>query len=150
MCVCGSREKMVSAAFMRKYIHVAKIIKPVLTQESAAYIAEEYSRLRSQDSMSSDTARVSPPRGRTVTRRVGTGAPQDEAGEGVPARQEYWSHFSVVIPSLLLSGLKGFLLHHCLSSGPQWVHPPLERVSSDNPSHNHRPLTCGCDSGQSM
>ena len=82
--VCGSREKMVSAAFMRKYIHVAKIIKPVLTQESAAYIAEEYSRLRSQDSMSSDTARVSPPSG-TVTRRVGAGAPQDEAGEGVPA-----------------------------------------------------------------
>lgn len=51
---------MVSAAFMKKYIHVAKIIKPILTQESATYIAEEYSRLRSQDSMSSDTARVSP------------------------------------------------------------------------------------------
>lgn len=50
---------MVSAAFMRKYIHVAKMIKPILTQESATYIAEEYSRLRSQDSMSSDTARVS-------------------------------------------------------------------------------------------
>lgn len=48
-----------SAAFMKKYIHVAKIIKPVLTQESGTYIAEEYSRLRSQDSMSSDTARVS-------------------------------------------------------------------------------------------
>lgn len=48
-----------SAAFMKKYIHLAKIIKPTLTQESAAYIAEEYSRLRSQDSMSSDTARVS-------------------------------------------------------------------------------------------
>ena len=62
--VCGSREKMVSAAFMRKYIHVAKIIKPVLTQESAAYIAEEYSCLRSQDSMGSDTARVSLPVGR--------------------------------------------------------------------------------------
>lgn len=51
---------MVNAAFMKKYIHVAKIIKPILTQESATYIAEEYSRLRSQDSMSSDTARVSP------------------------------------------------------------------------------------------
>ena len=149
VCVCGSREKMVSAAFMRKYIHVAKIIKPVLTQESAAYIAEEYSRLRSQDSMSSDTARVSPPAG-TVTQRVGTGAPQDEAGEGVPARQEHWNHFSVVIPSLFLSGLKGFLLYCCSSSGSQWVHPALERVSSDNPCHNHRPPTCGCDSGQSM
>lgn len=55
-----------SAAFMRKYIHVAKIIKPILTQESAAYIAEEYSRLRSQDSMSSDTARTSPVTARTL------------------------------------------------------------------------------------
>ncbi|NP_001353299.1 DNA replication licensing factor MCM3 isoform 4 [Homo sapiens] len=64
--VCGSREKMVSAAFMKKYIHVAKIIKPVLTQESATYIAEEYSRLRSQDSMSSDTARTSPVTARTL------------------------------------------------------------------------------------
>ncbi|XP_020010405.1 DNA replication licensing factor MCM3 isoform X2 [Castor canadensis] len=60
------KEKMVSAAFMKKYIHVAKIIKPVLTQESAAYIAEEYSRLRSQDSMSSDTARTSPVTARTL------------------------------------------------------------------------------------
>ncbi|XP_044773249.1 DNA replication licensing factor MCM3 isoform X3 [Neomonachus schauinslandi] len=60
------KEKMVSAAFMRKYIHVAKIIKPILTQDSAAYIAEEYSRLRSQDSMSSDTARTSPVTARTL------------------------------------------------------------------------------------
>ncbi|XP_036726170.1 DNA replication licensing factor MCM3 [Balaenoptera musculus] len=60
------KEKMVSAAFMRKYIHVAKIIKPVLTQESAAYIAEEYSCLRSQDSMGSDTARTSPVTARTL------------------------------------------------------------------------------------
>lgn len=46
--------------FMRKYIHVAKMIKPVLTQESASYIAEEYSRLRSQSQMNSDIARVRP------------------------------------------------------------------------------------------
>ncbi|XP_004628339.1 DNA replication licensing factor MCM3 [Octodon degus] len=60
------KEKMVSAAFMKKYIHVARILKPVLTQESAAYIAEEYSRLRSQDRMSSDTARTSPVTARTL------------------------------------------------------------------------------------
>lgn len=53
------REKIVSMEFMRKYIHVAKMIKPVLTQESADYIAEEYSRLRSQNQMNSDIARVS-------------------------------------------------------------------------------------------
>lgn len=54
------REKIVSMEFMRKYIHVAKMIKPVLTEESASYIAEEYSRLRSQSQMNSDVARVSP------------------------------------------------------------------------------------------
>jgi len=60
-CVCiPRREKIVSMEFMKKYIHVAKMIKPVLTQESASYIAEEYSRLRSQSQMNSDIARVSP------------------------------------------------------------------------------------------
>ncbi|CAM4529938.1 DNA replication licensing factor MCM3 [Lepidochelys kempii] len=60
------KEKIVSMEFMRKYIHVAKIIKPVLTQESANYIAEEYSRLRSQDQISSDIARTSPVTARTL------------------------------------------------------------------------------------
>ncbi|XP_038628230.1 DNA replication licensing factor MCM3 [Tachyglossus aculeatus] len=60
------REKTVSVAFMRKYIHVAKIVKPVLTPEAAGYIADEYSRLRSQDSMSDDVARTSPVTARTL------------------------------------------------------------------------------------
>ncbi|XP_040283139.1 DNA replication licensing factor MCM3 [Bufo bufo] len=60
------REKIVSVEFMRKYIHVAKIFKPVLTSEAANYIAEEYSRLRSQDQMSSDVARTSPVTARTL------------------------------------------------------------------------------------
>ncbi|XP_019392721.1 PREDICTED: DNA replication licensing factor MCM3 [Crocodylus porosus] len=60
------KEKIVSMEFMRKYIHVAKIIKPVLTEESASYIAEEYSRLRSQDQISSDVARTSPVTARTL------------------------------------------------------------------------------------
>lgn len=65
LCIMGvyvhsCREKIVSMEFMRKYIHVAKMIKPVLTEESASYIAEEYSRLRSQSQMNSDMARVSP------------------------------------------------------------------------------------------
>ena len=47
-------------AFMRKYIHVAKEIKPVLTREAADYISDEYSKLRSQDSFQQDNvARVS-------------------------------------------------------------------------------------------
>ncbi|XP_054034152.1 DNA replication licensing factor MCM3 [Dryobates pubescens] len=60
------KEKVVSMEFMRKYIHVAKMIKPVLTQESASYIAEEYSRLRSQSEMNSDIARTSPITARTL------------------------------------------------------------------------------------
>lgn len=49
---------MVSKEFMRKYIHVAKALSPVLTQEAANHIAEEYSRLRSQEQLGSDIARV--------------------------------------------------------------------------------------------
>ncbi|KAM4693764.1 DNA replication licensing factor MCM3 [Discoglossus pictus] len=60
------REKIVSIDFMRKYIHVAKIFKPALTQEAASYIAEEYSRLRSQDQLSTDVARTSPVTARTL------------------------------------------------------------------------------------
>ena len=44
---------------MRKYIHVARDIRPTLTREAADYIAEEYSKLRSQDSLQQDNvARV--------------------------------------------------------------------------------------------
>ncbi|XP_027594132.1 DNA replication licensing factor MCM3 [Pipra filicauda] len=60
------KEKIVSMQFMRKYIHVAKMIKPVLTEEAASYIAEEYSRLRSQSQMNSDIARTSPITARTL------------------------------------------------------------------------------------
>ncbi|XP_041038385.1 zygotic DNA replication licensing factor mcm3-like isoform X1 [Carcharodon carcharias] len=60
------KEKIVSMEFMRKYIHVAKIVKPVLTSEAANHIAEEYSSLRSQDQMSSDVARTSPVTARTL------------------------------------------------------------------------------------
>ncbi|KAI1897836.1 hypothetical protein AGOR_G00087370 [Albula goreensis] len=55
------RDKVVSKEFMRKYIHVAKVITPVLTQEAANHIAEEYSRLRSQEQLGSDVARVNVP-----------------------------------------------------------------------------------------
>ncbi|XP_036405859.1 DNA replication licensing factor MCM3 [Megalops cyprinoides] len=60
------REKVVSKEFMRKYIHVAKVITPVLTQEAANHIAEEYSRLRSQEQLGSDIARTSPVTARTL------------------------------------------------------------------------------------
>ncbi|XP_068198615.1 DNA replication licensing factor MCM3 [Antennarius striatus] len=65
----GSRkkkDKVVSKEFMRKYIHVAKAVTPVLTEEAANHIAEEYSRLRSQEQMSADIARTSPVTARTL------------------------------------------------------------------------------------
>lgn len=42
-------ERMLHLDFVKKYIEVAKIIKPVLTEEACEMIGEEYSRLRSQD-----------------------------------------------------------------------------------------------------
>lgn len=44
---------------MRKYIHIARCMKPKLTEEANAVIAEEYSKLRSEDMVESDVARVS-------------------------------------------------------------------------------------------
>lgn len=49
---------MLSKEFMRKYIHVAKVINPILTQEAANHIAEEYTRLRNQEQLGTDIARV--------------------------------------------------------------------------------------------
>ncbi|KAI7799533.1 DNA replication licensing factor MCM3 [Triplophysa rosa] len=61
-----AKDRVVSKEFMRKYIHVAKAISPVLTQEAANHIAEEYSRLRNQDQIGSDIARTSPVTARTL------------------------------------------------------------------------------------
>lgn len=44
---------------MRKYIHIARCMKPKLTEEASIVIAEEYSKLRSEDMVNSDVARVS-------------------------------------------------------------------------------------------
>ncbi|KAK9956659.1 hypothetical protein ABG768_014378 [Culter alburnus] len=60
------KDRVVSKEFMRKYIHVAKALSPVLTQEAANHIAEEYSRLRSQEQLGSDIARTSPVTARTL------------------------------------------------------------------------------------
>ncbi|GAA6105079.1 DNA replication licensing factor MCM3 [Tachysurus ichikawai] len=60
------RDRVLSKEFMRKYIHVAKVINPVLTQEAANHIAEEYTRLRNQEQLGSDIARTSPVTVRTL------------------------------------------------------------------------------------
>ncbi|CAB1324023.1 unnamed protein product [Coregonus sp. 'balchen'] len=54
----NKKEKVVTMEFIRKYIHVAKLVKPVLTQEASDHIAEEYSKLRSHDQTMPVTARA--------------------------------------------------------------------------------------------
>lgn len=51
--------KILSTEFMRKYIHMAKAIKPKLTQAASEYISERYSELRSVDLTRTDRDRVS-------------------------------------------------------------------------------------------
>ena len=54
------RDDIVSMEFMKKYIHVAKVMKPALTREAADYISEEYSKLRNQENIQQNNlARVS-------------------------------------------------------------------------------------------
>nr|XP_020472677.1 DNA replication licensing factor MCM3 [Monopterus albus] len=60
------KDKIVSKEFMRKYVHIAKAVTPVLTEEAANHIAEEYSRLRSQEQLGADIARTSPVTARTL------------------------------------------------------------------------------------
>lgn len=54
-------DKILSVDFMRKYIHFVKILKPALTEEASEIISNEYSRLRSEDFLENDIARVSRP-----------------------------------------------------------------------------------------
>ena len=45
--------------FMKKYIHIAKGMRPVLTRPASDYIAEEYAKLRNQDNLGQENiARV--------------------------------------------------------------------------------------------
>ncbi|KAK5649262.1 hypothetical protein RI129_000291 [Pyrocoelia pectoralis] len=59
-------QKTLSVEFMRKYIHFVKILKPKLTREACVIIAEEYSRLRSEDTMDANVARTQPVTARTL------------------------------------------------------------------------------------
>lgn len=53
-------QKILSAEFVRKYIHMAKAIKPKLGEEASKYITESYSELRSFDASRSDRERTMP------------------------------------------------------------------------------------------
>lgn len=43
---------------MRKYIHMAKGLRPLLSEEASNYISERYTELRSTDTSRSDYERV--------------------------------------------------------------------------------------------
>ena len=53
------RDKIVTMLFLRKYIHMAKAVRPKLTEAAAAYISACYTDLRSFDTTKSDRERVS-------------------------------------------------------------------------------------------
>lgn len=59
-------EKLLSVEFMKKYIHIARAIKPALSQEACDAIAEEYSRLRSFETENTDIARTQPVTARSL------------------------------------------------------------------------------------
>ncbi|XP_057658860.1 zygotic DNA replication licensing factor mcm3 [Diorhabda carinulata] len=59
-------DRILSVEFMRKYIYFVKILKPALTEEASEIIADEYSRLRSEDALETDQARTQPVTPRTL------------------------------------------------------------------------------------
>lgn len=58
--------RIVSSAFMRKYVHVARALKPVLTREACDVISTEYAKLRTQETASSGRAKTQPVTARTL------------------------------------------------------------------------------------
>lgn len=46
-------------AFMKKYIHVARAVKPKLTTEATEFISDCYSEIRNFDTSKTDRERVS-------------------------------------------------------------------------------------------
>lgn len=59
-------DQILSMEFMRKYIHLAKCLKPKLTEQACEAISVEYSRLRSLDMEDSNTARTQPVTARSL------------------------------------------------------------------------------------
>jgi len=56
----SKKDQIITVPFMRKYIHVAKVVKPVLTEEASIAIAENYSKLRQDELARSDVAQTQP------------------------------------------------------------------------------------------
>lgn len=56
----SKKDRIISLQFIKKYIYIAKVIRPTLTQSACDSIAEEYSRLRSMEMEQTDLARTQP------------------------------------------------------------------------------------------
>ncbi|XP_045535196.1 DNA replication licensing factor Mcm3 [Papilio machaon] len=62
----SKKDQILSTRFMRKYIHIARLLRPKLTQDACDVIADEYARLRNQDMMETDVARTQPVTARSL------------------------------------------------------------------------------------
>ncbi|PIK34488.1 putative zygotic DNA replication licensing factor mcm3 [Apostichopus japonicus] len=60
------KQKFISVEFMRKFIHLAKNLKPQLTAEAADCISDEYSKLRSQEAAANNIAKTQPVTARSL------------------------------------------------------------------------------------
>lgn len=60
------QDQILSVNFMRKYIHLAKCLKPKLSIAACEVISNEYSRLRSEEEQDKDMARTQPVTARTL------------------------------------------------------------------------------------
>lgn len=59
--VRDKKKKFVNLMFMRKYVHLAKGLKPQLTKDAADLISEEYTKLRNHENLETDNmARTQP------------------------------------------------------------------------------------------
>lgn len=62
----SKKDIYLSVQFMKKYIHLAKCLKPKLTEPACEAISNEYSRLRSQEAVEQNIARTQPITPRTL------------------------------------------------------------------------------------
>lgn len=62
----NKQDKVLSMQFMKKYVHVAKLIKPQLTRDACDTISTEYAKLRAQETVGTDKAKTQPVTARTL------------------------------------------------------------------------------------
>ncbi|XP_076618793.1 minichromosome maintenance 3 [Colletes latitarsis] len=77
--------------FMRKYIHIARCMKPKLTEEASEVIAAEYSKLRSEESVETNVARTQPITARSLETliRLSTAHAKARLSKNVTAEDAY-------------------------------------------------------------